>query len=94
MVVLGLNGAGKTTLLRLLAGHRDAPMPARSSPATGCKIGYFAQEHDTLDDLATVWENIRHAAPDTGEQELRSLLGAFMFSGAAARPARGHAVRR
>ena len=31
--------------------------------------------------LATVWENIRHAAPDTGEQDLRGLLGAFMFSG-------------
>jgi ATPase subunit of ABC transporter with duplicated ATPase domains len=46
------------------------------------KIGYFAQEHDTLDNLATVWQNIRHAAPDTGEQELRGLLGAFMFSGA------------
>jgi ATPase subunit of ABC transporter with duplicated ATPase domains len=45
------------------------------------KIGYFAQEHDTLDDAATVWENIRHAAPDSGEQELRGLLGAFMFSG-------------
>ena len=28
-----------------------------------------------------MWENIRHAAPDTGEQELRGLLGAFMFSG-------------
>ena len=52
-----------------------------SSPDTVCKIGYFAQEHDTLDNVATVWENIRHAAPDTGEQELRGLLGAFMFSG-------------
>ena len=47
----------------------------------GLKVGYFAQEHDTLDDDASVWENIRHAAPDTGEQELRSLLGAFMFTG-------------
>ena len=28
-----------------------------------------------------MWENIRHAAPDTGEQDLRGLLGAFMFSG-------------
>ena len=50
-------------------------------PGHGLKIGYFAQEHDTLDDLATVWENIRHAAPDTGEQDLRGLLGAFMFTG-------------
>ena len=80
VVVLGLNGAGKTTLLRLLAGV-ETPDTGGLEPGHGLKIGYFAQEHDTLDDLATVWENIRHAAPDTGEQELRGLLGAFMFSG-------------
>ena len=80
VVVLGLNGAGKTTLLRLLAGV-ETPDAGGLEPGHGLKIGYFAQEHDTLDDLATVWENIRHAAPDTGEQELRGLLGAFMFSG-------------
>ncbi len=80
VVVLGLNGAGKTTLLRLLAGV-ETPDTGKLEPGHGLKIGYFAQEHDTLDDLATVWENIRHAAPDTGEQDLRGLLGAFMFSG-------------
>ncbi|MGE2728245.1 ABC-F family ATP-binding cassette domain-containing protein [Mycolicibacterium vaccae] len=81
VVVLGLNGAGKTTLLRLLAGV-EKPDAGGLEPGHGLKIGYFAQEHDTLDNLATVWENIRHAAPDTGEQDLRGLLGAFMFSGA------------
>jgi ATPase subunit of ABC transporter with duplicated ATPase domains len=80
VVVLGLNGAGKTTLLRLLAGVETLDSGALE-PGHGCKIGYFAQEHDTLDDVATVWQNIRHAAPDTGEQDLRGLLGAFMFSG-------------
>ncbi|WP_433633407.1 ABC-F family ATP-binding cassette domain-containing protein [Nocardia sp. CA-120079] len=80
VVVLGLNGAGKTTLLRLLAGV-ETPTAGGLVPGHGLKIGYFAQEHDTLDDQATVWENIRHAAPDAGEQELRGLLGAFMFSG-------------
>jgi ATPase subunit of ABC transporter with duplicated ATPase domains len=81
VVVLGLNGAGKTTLLRLLAGV-EKPDRGGLEPGHGMKLGYFAQEHDTLDDAATVWENIRHAAPDSGEQELRGLLGAFMFSGA------------
>jgi len=80
VVVLGLNGAGKTTLLRLLAGV-EQPDAGAMEPGYGLKIGYFAQEHDTLDDSATVWENIRHAAPDSGEQDLRGLLGAFMFSG-------------
>ena len=28
-----------------------------------------------------MWDNIRHAAPDAGEQDLRGLLGAFMFTG-------------
>ncbi len=80
VVILGLNGAGKTTLLRVLAGA-ETPDAGAVEPGYGCKIGYFAQEHDTLDNNATVWENIRHAAPDTGEQDLRGLLGAFMFTG-------------
>src|ERR1700761_6900051 len=80
VVVLGLNGAGKTTLLRLLAGV-EQPDAGRLEPGHGLKVGYFAQEHDTLDDTATVWQNIRHAAPDSGEQDLRGLLGAFMFGG-------------
>ncbi|KAA0101235.1 ABC transporter ATP-binding protein [Mycolicibacterium sp. P1-18] len=80
VVVLGLNGAGKTTLLRILAGTEAADAGA-IEPGHGLKLGYFAQEHDTIDGLASVWENIRHAAPDTGDQDLRSLLGAFMFTG-------------
>ena len=80
VVILGLNGAGKTTLLRILAGAEAADAGV-IEPGHGLKLGYFAQEHDTIDGLASVWENIRHAAPDTGEQDLRSLLGAFMFTG-------------
>ena len=80
VVVLGLNGAGKTTLLRLLAGT-EIPDAGEVVPGHGLRMGYFAQEHDTLDMAATVWENVRHASPDTPEQQLRTLLGAFMFSG-------------
>ena len=93
VVVLGLNGAGKTTLLRLLAGV-EQPEAGALEPGHGLKIGYFAQEHDTLDDAATVWENIRHAAPDSGEQDLRGLLGAFMFSGSQLDQSAGTLVRR
>ncbi|HZC10816.1 MAG TPA: ABC-F family ATP-binding cassette domain-containing protein [Mycobacterium sp.] len=88
VVVLGLNGAGKTTLLRLLAGV-EQPDAGALEPGHGLKLGYFAQEHDTLDDAATVWQNIRHAAPDSGEQDLRGLLGAFMFSGSQLEQAAG-----
>ncbi|GAA4396916.1 ABC-F family ATP-binding cassette domain-containing protein [Tsukamurella soli] len=80
VVVLGLNGAGKTTLLKLLAGV-ETPDTGGLEPGRGLKIGYFAQEHDTLDDAASVWDNIRNASPDAGEQDLRGLLGAFMFTG-------------
>jgi ATPase subunit of ABC transporter with duplicated ATPase domains len=80
VVVLGLNGAGKTTLLRLLAGQEE-PDTGEVLAGHGLRTGYYAQEHDTLDLDASVWENVRHASPDAPEQELRNLLGSFMFSG-------------
>ena len=80
VVVLGLNGAGKTTLLRMLAGA-ETPDAGEVVPGHGLRTGYFAQEHDTLDMDGTVWDNIRHASPDAPEQQLRTLLGSFMFSG-------------
>jgi ATPase subunit of ABC transporter with duplicated ATPase domains len=80
VVVLGLNGAGKTTLLRLLGG-RETPDTGEVIPGHGLRIGYYAQEHETLDHDASVWQNIRHAAPDAGEQQLRNLLGTFLFTG-------------
>ncbi|MEU5848886.1 ABC-F family ATP-binding cassette domain-containing protein [Saccharopolyspora shandongensis] len=80
VVILGLNGAGKTTLLRLLGGM-EAPDSGEIVPGHGLRVGYFAQEHETLDHDATVWENVRSAAPDTPEQQLRTLLGAFLFQG-------------
>jgi ATPase subunit of ABC transporter with duplicated ATPase domains len=80
VVVLGLNGAGKTTLLRLLAGTERSDS-GKVVPGHGLRTGYFAQEHDTLDMDASVWENIRHASPDAPEQQLRTVLGTFMFSG-------------
>ncbi|MFV0462950.1 MAG: ABC-F family ATP-binding cassette domain-containing protein [Nostocoides sp.] len=80
VVVLGLNGAGKTTLLRLLAGV-DAPDTGDIVPGHGLKIGYYAQEHENLDVTRTVLENMKSAAPDLGETEVRKVLGSFLFSG-------------
>ncbi|MCM2418649.1 MULTISPECIES: ABC-F family ATP-binding cassette domain-containing protein [unclassified Streptomyces] len=80
VVILGLNGAGKTTLLRLLAGV-ETPDTGKIEPGHGLKLGYYAQEHETLDPDRTVLENMRSAAPDTDLVEIRKILGSFLFSG-------------
>ncbi len=80
VVVLGLNGAGKTTLLRILAGV-DEPDTGRVEPGHGLKLGYYAQEHENLDVSRTVLENMKSAAPDLGETDVRKVLGSFLFSG-------------
>src|SRR5262249_4824605 len=77
VVVLGLNGAGKTTLLRLLAGVEN-PDTGEVTPGHGLKLGYYAQEHETLDPDRTVLENMRSAAPDTDLAEIRKILGSFL----------------
>ena len=81
VVVLGFNGAGKTTLLKLLAGVERTDGEGGIVTGHGLKVGYFAQEHDTIDPDKSVWQNTVDACPDVDEQELRGLLGAFMFSG-------------
>ena len=53
VVILGLNGAGKTTLLRLLAGL-EAPDTGKVTPGHGLSLGYYAQEHETLETDRTV----------------------------------------
>ncbi len=80
VVVLGLNGAGKTTLLRILAGI-ERPDTGEVLPGHGLKIGYYAQEHETLDMGRTVLENLRSAAPDLTDTQVRGVLGSFLFSG-------------
>ena len=88
VVVLGLNGAGKTTLLRLLAGV-EAPDAGSVVPGHGLKIGYYAQEHDTIDLDETVVGNLRRAAPGLDDTQVRSVLGSFLFSGSDADKAAG-----
>jgi ATP-binding cassette subfamily F protein 3 len=79
--IIGVNGAGKTTLLRMLAGelpHDGGTIRIGSD----VRVGYYAQHHaDTLDLTATVYEVVQRAAPETPPSRVRSILGAFMFSG-------------
>ena len=80
VVVIGLNGAGKTTLLRILAGV-DKPDTGQLEPGHGLKIGYFAQEHETLDIKKTVLQNMQDQAPQLGDTDARKVLGSFLFTG-------------
>ncbi|MEV7804705.1 ABC-F family ATP-binding cassette domain-containing protein [Microbispora sp. NPDC088329] len=80
IVILGLNGAGKTTLLRLLGGI-EKPDTGEVVPGHGLKLGYYAQEHETLDAGRTVLENMRSAGPDLADVDLRKVLGSFLFTG-------------
>lgn len=81
VVVLGLNGAGKTTLLKLLSG-KIAPSDGEVIYGKGARIGYYAQEHESIDDDLTVLENMLQVAPPLSDTQLRSVLGSFLFSGA------------
>ena len=64
----------------MLAGV-DPPDTGEVEPGHGLKIGYYAQEHENLDVDRTVLENMKSAAPDLGETDVRKVLGSFLFSG-------------
>ena len=79
--VMGRNGAGKTTLLKIVAG---ALSPDRGAVRLGAnvKLGYFAQQSlELLDPTRTVFEQMQHDFPKEGQGVIRTLLGAFQFSG-------------
>jgi ATP-binding cassette subfamily F protein 3 len=81
VALVGPNGAGKSTLLRLLAGV--LPLD-RGERALGAHVAvhYYAQHQlDALTPTRTVLEELERTAPELGEMRLRTILGAFLFSG-------------
>src|SRR5947209_4450120 len=79
--VMGKNGAGKTTLLKMIAGAAD---PDEGTVRLGASLlmGYFAQQSlDVLDPDLTVFEQLQTDFPQDGIGSLRTLAGAFQFSG-------------
>ncbi|MBP6020920.1 MAG: ATP-binding cassette domain-containing protein [Burkholderiaceae bacterium] len=79
--VLGVNGAGKSTLIKTLADQLPVLAGERRA-SKGLEIGYFAQHQlDMLDLESTPLQHLVRIAPQAREQELRSYLGGFGFSG-------------
>src|SRR5271165_3124143 len=79
--VMGRNGAGKTTLLKMISGA-SAPDAGSVRLGASLQMGYFAQQSlDVLDADLTVIEQLQNDFPQDGLGSLRSLAGAFQFSG-------------
>ncbi len=79
--IIGVNGAGKTTLLRVLAGELEAS-EGRVTLGHNVKLGYYAQHHaDVLHRDKTIFEEVYGHSKDAGNTRVRTLLGAFLFSG-------------
>ncbi|MFA7370529.1 MAG: ABC-F family ATP-binding cassette domain-containing protein [Sphaerochaetaceae bacterium] len=81
LAVTGRNGSGKTTLLRIIS-QVDHDYSGKVKLGNGVKIGYFTQ--DSVDSLTlenSVLEEVEAVAHTSAIPSLRSLLGAFLFSG-------------
>ena len=79
--VMGVNGAGKSTLLKLVAGETK-PDSGSVSIGASVKMGYFAQHTmEVLDPKNSVVETLQAAFPLATLGTLRTLAGAFGFSG-------------
>jgi ATP-binding cassette, subfamily F, member 3 len=80
IALVGVNGAGKSTLIKLLA---DTEKVTRGEYKLGHNVeaDYFAQDqYKELDPDARILDDLGDASPGSGETELRSLLGCFLFS--------------
>jgi ATP-binding cassette subfamily F protein 3 len=78
--IIGPNGAGKTTLLRLIMGQ-EGQDSGHLRLGAGVTIGYFEQEQKSLRGPHSVLEEIWKVTPLVTENEVRTFLGAFLFSG-------------
>jgi ATP-binding cassette subfamily F protein 3 len=79
IALAGPNGSGKTTLLRTLVGDL-APLGGTARWGAKTQIGYYSQSSSVLDDGRTIIEEIQRTKP-LGEEEVRSYVGQFLFSG-------------
>jgi ATP-binding cassette subfamily F protein 3 len=80
IALIGANGRGKSTLLRIIAGTET--FQGSRVPGHNVEMGFYAQHQlealDLSNDLIT---ELHHCGSSYTDQELRSLLGCFLFSG-------------
>ena len=81
VTLVGPNGAGKTTLLKILAGVLPFEDGARVLGANVITAYYAQYVLDLLEPGNTVLEELARSAPNQTEQNLRRILGGFLFSG-------------
>ncbi len=80
IALVGVNGAGKSTLIKLLAGTEKATQ-GEYRLGHNVEADYFAQDqYKELNPAARILDDLGAASPRSGETELRSLLGCFLFS--------------
>jgi ATP-binding cassette, subfamily F, member 3 len=82
IALTGPNGAGKSTLIKLLLGELT-PTVGHLRLGPSAKVGYLAQESETLDPRRTVLESLRDVVA-MSETEARTFLHRFLFEGDAA----------
>ena len=78
--ITGPNGTGKSTLLKLALG-RIEPSAGTIRVGASLRVGYLDQHGDVLDPAKTVLDEARSVRPDLSAEQVRSRLGAFLFSG-------------
>jgi ATP-binding cassette subfamily F protein 3 len=76
--LIGPNGAGKSLLFRLILGQ-EALSGGEITVGPSVKVGYYAQEHETLDYARTLIDAIRQAVAFSEDAAVR-FLGRFLFS--------------
>lgn len=80
VAIVGPNGIGKTTLFKMIMDQ--VPLSSGTiTKGTHVCVGYYDQEHATLDSSLTIFDELHNAFPDLTNGHIRNVLAAFLFTG-------------